>query len=128
MFSHVNKKQSIYKLSIFLLLYLNIWLTFTVIYCVLDIINLGAVVDHYASAIHQGQRVDQITRSLYLSAITLLSVGFGDVTPFGWSRGAAIIQALIGYLLPAVIVIQFISPYNNGTNQLKRKFHDSKTP
>lgn len=81
------------------------------IYILLDVFNLGELHDHYASDLHQGQSIDMITRSLYFSAITLLSVGYGDVTPFGLARAFAIIEALIGYLLPVVIVIQFLPPY-----------------
>ncbi|WP_209124881.1 two pore domain potassium channel family protein [Alkalihalobacillus sp. BA299] len=113
MFYRIQKRETTYKLFIFLLLYINIWLTFTFIYFLLDMINVGPVVDHYASPAHQASGLDRITRSLYLSSITLLSVGYGDVTPFGWSRAVATVQALIGYLLPVVIVIQFISPNRN---------------
>ncbi|WP_412966877.1 potassium channel family protein [Fredinandcohnia sp. 179-A 10B2 NHS] len=81
------------------------------IYILLDVFNLGELHDHYASDSHQGQSIDMITRSLYFSAITLLSVGYGDVTPFGLARAFAIIEALIGYLLPVVIVIQFLPPF-----------------
>jgi potassium channel LctB len=42
--------------------------------------------------------------SLYLSGITLLSVGYGDVTPMGIGRWIAIIEALLGYIMPAVLV------------------------
>ncbi|MGO4887612.1 ion channel [Anaerobacillus sp. MEB173] len=106
----VQKKHTIYRLTVFLLLYVNVWLTFSIIYWILDITNLGLIVDHYASTSHQEKGIDRITRSLYLSSITLLSVGYGDVTPFGWARAAAMVQALIGYLLPVVIVVQFIIP------------------
>jgi len=109
MFYRVEKKQTTYKLLVFLLLYINIWLSFTMIYFIFDVTNIGPIVDHYASESHQAQGIDRFTTSLYLSSITMLSVGYGDVTPFGLSRAAAMLQGLIGYLLPAVIVIQFIS-------------------
>jgi potassium channel LctB len=51
---------------------------------------------------------DIVIKSLYFSVITLFSVGYGDVTPFGWSRAVAIIQAMFGYILPAVVVIQYM--------------------
>ncbi|MBP3953560.1 two pore domain potassium channel family protein [Bacillus suaedae] len=104
MFDLIHKKYTMYKLLVFLLLYINIWLSFTVVYFILDVYELGLIVDHYASFSHQNSDWDLMTRSLYLSAITLLSVGYGDVTPFGLSRAVAMIQALIGYLLPVVIV------------------------
>lgn len=92
-------------------LYTNIVVTFAFIYALLDVINLGPIVDHYSSAEHQAYWLDKITTAFYLSIITLFSVGYGDVTPFGLSRAVAIVEAMIGYIMPAVIVIQFM--YNN---------------
>jgi potassium channel LctB len=41
---------------------------------------------------------------MYFSAITLLSVGYGDITPVGIGRWIAIIEALVGYTMPAAFV------------------------
>ncbi len=49
-------------------------------------------------------------RSLYFSTITMLSVGYGDVTPYGWSRLVAMIESVIGGILPAAIVLRFMMP------------------
>jgi potassium channel LctB len=42
--------------------------------------------------------------SFYFSAMTLFSVGHGDVVPQGMGRIIAVIEALIGYTLPAAFV------------------------
>lgn len=42
--------------------------------------------------------------SFYFSAMTLFSVGNGDVVPQGIGRMIAVIEALIGYTLPAAFV------------------------
>ncbi len=44
--------------------------------------------------------------SIYLSAITLFSVGFGDVVPVGYGRLLVVIEALLGYTIPAAFVIR----------------------
>lgn len=44
----------------------------------------------------------------YFSAVTLLSVGYGDITPVGLGRWISIIEALVGYLLPAVFVLSTV--------------------
>jgi len=44
--------------------------------------------------------------SVYLSAVTLFSVGFGDVAPVGIGRFLAIIEALLGYTIPAAFVVR----------------------
>lgn len=87
---------------------INIIITFTVIYLLLDFFQLGVIIDHHEAISPLPYWIDHFTRTLYFSAITLLSVGYGDITPFGWSRGAAIVEASIGYILPAVITVQYM--------------------
>ncbi|MCH1627656.1 potassium channel family protein [Ferdinandcohnia quinoae] len=117
MFSYIHRKKTIYRALVFIFIYFNALFTFAVIYILLDMMNLGSLNDHYASPMHQEQPLDLITRSLYFSAITLLSVGYGDVTPFGLARAFAIIEALFGYLLPVIIVIQFLPHQNHDENE-----------
>ncbi len=91
------------------LFYANIVVTFALIYTFLDLTRLGPVVDHYQqTALVEKGWLDRIGSALYFSVITLFSVGYGDVTPFGWARAVAIIQAMLGYILPAVLVIQYM--------------------
>src|SRR6185312_3944746 len=49
--------------------------------------------------------------SLYLSAITLFSVGFGDVVPIGVGRPLVMIEALLGYTIPAAFVVRSVIDY-----------------
>ncbi|HEY4552778.1 MAG TPA: potassium channel family protein [Bacillaceae bacterium] len=49
---------------------------------------------------------------LYLSAITLFSVGYGDVVPVGPGRVLVIIEALIGYTIPAAFVVRTFIDYD----------------
>ncbi|WP_257350813.1 potassium channel family protein [Pseudalkalibacillus decolorationis] len=52
-----------------------------------------------------GTYIELIEAVSYFSAVTLLSVGYGDITPVGIGRWLSIIEALIGYLLPAAFVL-----------------------
>jgi potassium channel LctB len=45
---------------------------------------------------------------MYFSAITLLSVGYGDITPIGVGRWIAIVEALVGYTMPAAFVVHTV--------------------
>lgn len=87
----------------------NIIVCFTVIYILLDILDLGRIVEHHTVLFNSGPAwFEQLARTLYFSAITLFSVGYGDITPFGWSRVVAIFEATVGYILPAVITVQYL--------------------
>jgi len=46
--------------------------------------------------------------SMYFSAVTLFSLGYGDIVPIGMGRWLATIEALIGYLLPAAFVMRTV--------------------
>lgn len=98
----------LYNVMALFILCVNIIMLFTVIYVILDVTNLGLIVDHHAPERHMPVWLDHGSRIIYFSAITLLSVGYGDITPFGWSRAIAIIEATIGYILPAVITVQYL--------------------
>jgi potassium channel LctB len=109
------------------LLYMNLIFSFGLIYCALEWLELGFILDHYASYAHQSQWHDRITRSFYFSAITLLSVGYGDLSPFGLARGVAMLEAMVGYVLPAALVIKYMGfPPSSGKRFRLTGFHRSK--
>jgi potassium channel LctB len=51
---------------------------------------------------------DNLLTSLYFSAVTLFSVGYGDIVPVGVGRFLAVLEALIGYILPAVFLARTV--------------------
>ncbi|TCT17935.1 potassium channel LctB [Melghiribacillus thermohalophilus] len=44
--------------------------------------------------------------AIYFSGVTLMTVGYGDITPIGIGKAIALIEAMIGYLLPAAFFVQ----------------------
>lgn len=109
LFLRDKRKSLVRYFSQLVLFYANIVVTFALVYTFLDLTELGPVVDHYQqTTLEEKGWLDRIGASLYFSVITLFSVGYGDVTPFGLSRAVAVIQAMFGYILPAVLVIQYM--------------------
>jgi potassium channel LctB len=51
---------------------------------------------------------ESLFRSFYFSGVTMLTIGYGDIIPLGIGRAIAIIQALIGYLLPTSFVLKLV--------------------
>lgn len=103
-----QKKKMAYYLTMAFLLYLNIILTFAIIYMILDYTDAGPIVDHFRSHVKANTWFDPLLKPLYFSAITLLSVGYGDITPFGFSRVVSVFEAMIGFILPTTVAIQLI--------------------
>ncbi|MEN2468066.1 potassium channel family protein [Ornithinibacillus sp. FSL M8-0202] len=53
--------------------------------------------------------IGSLIHSMYFSGVTMLTIGYGDITPIGIGRLLALIEALIGYILPTAFVIHFVN-------------------
>lgn len=120
----INKKVTIYNLVILFLLYINLILTFAVIYSILDYSKAGPIIEHNEAEYPHKTFDNKLFRSLYFSTVTMLSVGYGDVTPYGWSRLVAMIESIIGGILPAAIVIRFMMPLRSSMDWYPTKSND----
>lgn len=98
----------IHRFLSFLIICTNVIIFFTIIYLILDLLNLGSLIEHHPDFYFKSMWFDKLSRALYFSAITLLSVGYGDITPYGLSRVIAVIEAMFGYILPAVITVEYL--------------------
>ncbi|MFD2670804.1 ion channel [Marinicrinis sediminis] len=58
---------------------------------------------------------------LYFSGETLLSVGYGDMLPVGATRFFAMVEALIGMLLPAATFMKALHDTYSGTSSSKQE-------
>jgi len=92
----------VYKLILLVLIYLTITITFAVLYLLFIVMGFP-VLDLDEDSVAQ-----LLQSVVYFSAVTLLSVGYGDITPIGIGRWIAVIEAMIGYLLPATFFISTV--------------------
>jgi potassium channel LctB len=97
-----TRRISLENLFVLIQWYITMMLGFGLIYMVLQL-NGHHVLTPSANGT-TNECFSILQDSLYLSGITLLSVGYGDVTPMGIGRWIAIIEALLGYIMPAVLV------------------------
>jgi potassium channel LctB len=87
------------------MIYFTVLVGFGMIYLLLGLYADPILADpHVASK----QFVHQAESSIYFSAMTLFSVGPGDVVPLGAGRWIAILEALIGYTIPAAFVAKAV--------------------
>jgi|SRR5690625_4985644 len=95
---------------------LDVFYTLIIIYCIV-IIGFGLI--YFLLSFYELTLVENVKdgnasilsllfRSFYFSGVTLLTIGYGDITPIGIGRFIAIIQALIGYLLPTAFVLKLV--------------------
>ncbi len=107
---------SVYKMFLLFLVYLTMIIAFGSMYLSLIILDIPVLqegqVDLADMTLTPLTRVQSV---LYFSAVTLLSVGYGDLTPIGLGRWIAIIEALIGYLMPAAFFVTTIVDYRESS-------------
>ncbi|PLS05871.1 potassium channel family protein [Neobacillus cucumis] len=82
--------------------YLTIILGFGLIFILFNLIGMPLLRE-----VNDSHR-NTFETSFYFSAMTLFSVGNGDVLPQGLGRMIAVIEALIGYTLPAAFVARVV--------------------
>jgi potassium channel LctB len=87
-------------------LYLSLLVGFGMIYLICIQSNFHVLVE--AGNPISGDYFDKLFTSLYFSAVTLFSVGYGDIVPIGIGRFLAVFEALIGYILPAVFLARTV--------------------
>ena len=80
-------------------IYLTVILGFGLIYLLFELKGISLLVE-----VNNENNYNLFETSFYFSAMTLFSVGNGDVIPHGLGRMVAVIEALIGYTMPAAFV------------------------
>lgn len=92
-------------------LYISLLLGFGMIYLICMQSNMAVIIE--AGNPISGGYFDKLFTALYFSAVTLFSVGYGDIVPIGLGRFLAVIEALIGYVLPAVFLARTVIGIEN---------------
>lgn len=101
-----NQFFSFYNLVSLFLIYTTVMIAFALSYVVLEESGFNVLREEgKILTVHSFQLVEVC---LYFSAVTLLSVGYGDVTPIGIGRWIAIVEALMGYTMPFAFVVRTV--------------------
>ncbi|MGG0237825.1 ion channel [Bacillus rhizoplanae] len=97
---------SLYNLISLFLIYTTVLIAFALSYVVLE--ESGFLILEEDGKAVTSHSFALLEVCLYFSAITLLSVGYGDITPIGIGRWIAIVEALIGYTMPFAFVVRTV--------------------
>lgn len=88
-----------------LVVYIIVIIGFALIYF---IFSLHHVVLVEGGELRQVSVIGSLIHSGYFSGVTMLTIGYGDITPIGYGRLIALIEALIGYILPTAFVLRLV--------------------
>lgn len=53
--------------------------------------------------------IGRLFEAIYFSGVTILTIGYGDLSPIGIGRLIALAEALIGYILPTAFVLRLVT-------------------
>ncbi|MHC0036624.1 YitT family protein [Pseudoneobacillus sp. C159] len=98
-----------YALMNFLFLYVNVLVTFAVIYLFLDITGLGPLISILPSDGQPVLLMEKWRNSLQFSLKALFFDDFSGDIAVGWAKGVALVEGTVGFLLPAFIMLKFMS-------------------
>ncbi|WP_077702772.1 potassium channel family protein [Virgibacillus dokdonensis] len=121
-FIHVGKMQTYIRRSGFsleffymlLIIYAVVIVGFGLIYFVLSMQDIVLVEN---GALRQVSILDALGQAVYFSGVTMLTIGYGDITPVGIGKIIALMQALIGYILPTAFVLRLVQYQDQSRNQ-----------
>lgn len=109
-----GKKVSLRNFIVLFLVYGTIIVAFGCLYMALELSGFSVLTEDKRKV--GGSVFHLIEDTLYFSAVTMLSVGYGDITPLGIGRPIAMVQALIGYVLPAAFVVTTVIYHERRTD------------
>ncbi|MGM8216288.1 ion channel [Bacillaceae bacterium W0354] len=89
----------------FLVIYFILMLGFSLVYYLMADMGFAVLADQ---TLQVGPPYERLFQSFYFSGVTLMTVGYGDLTPIGVARFVALAEASIGYLLPAAFLYKLI--------------------
>ncbi|MBD1379671.1 two pore domain potassium channel family protein [Metabacillus arenae] len=103
-----SKHQFLARETILVLvfMYISLLVSFAMFYLIFMQTGSSILLDNGVPV--TGSYFQKLNTCLYFSAVTLFSVGYGDINPVGIGRFIAVIQALIGYLLPIIFVARSV--------------------
>lgn len=102
-----GKKVSFENFLILAFIYATVMIGFGMIYILLDMHGYPVMIEANNNPL-QGNFFERLDTGLYFSAITLFSVGYGDIAPIGIGRMIAVLESLIGYTIPAAFVARAV--------------------
>ncbi len=103
-----GKKVSIENFLYFAAIYATVMIGFGLMYIILEMQGYPVLDDGASGSGAEMNFMSRLQTSLYFSAVTLFSVGYGEIAPIGIGRFIAVSEALIGYTIPAAFVARTV--------------------
>jgi potassium channel LctB len=107
-----GKKMSVENFFILAIIYATVMIGFGLIFFLLGSEGHPVLVEgEYTKSTSTTEAISTISKletCIYFSAVTLFSVGYGDIAPVGIGRFIAVLEALVGYTIPTAFVARTV--------------------
>lgn len=98
--------HSYFSYEIFFTLLVVYFIVLTSFACLYFILSFQGVVLLQNNELLSASPIETFAHAYYFSGVTLMTIGYGDITPVGWGRLLALVQSLIGYILPPAFFLK----------------------
>jgi potassium channel LctB len=123
MFMYLTRKEDIrgrFSLDhfyILVIIYFNVMIGYGLIYFLLAHNGIQITNEGFLNG---DSPLENLGHAIYFSGVTLMTVGYGDITPVGIGKYIALTEAMLGYLLPSAFFIRVLFE----TNRSRQKYYD----
>lgn len=81
-----------------------VYVIFSLIYLILPLLNVGDIINSVGAT----DGLSYVQTCFYHSAITFLTIGYGDYYPTGFSRGISVVEGWTGLFLMSYFTVAFV--------------------
>lgn len=94
----------------------EVFYSLIIIYCI-AIIGFGLiyfVLSFYEYALMENvikedySILTSLAKAFYFSGLTIFTIGYGDIVPIGFARFVAIVQGMLGVVLPTIFLLKLV--------------------
>ncbi|MFC7372321.1 ion channel [Fictibacillus iocasae] len=117
LFTHHGLKEHLMPVSyvaILVIIYVTVIVGFGLMFTIAGLLGINVL--EGGTGFEQDSLWIVLTETIYFSASTLFSLGYGDILPVGFGRVIAITEAMIGYILPIAFVLTSVIQHNTSSD------------
>ncbi|MRG87548.1 potassium channel family protein [Salinibacillus xinjiangensis] len=112
----IRGRFSFDQFYILVIIYLTVMIGFGLFYFLLSQKGIPLLNEGYLQGTSQ---LDRLGHAIYFSGVTLMTIGYGDITPIGIGKFIALLEAMLGYVLPAAFFVRVLRDSQYEENNIK---------
>ncbi len=112
----IRGRFSFDQFYILVMVYITLMIGYGLIYFLLSQKGIPVLDEGYWQGHSQ---LDRLGHAIYFSGVTLMTVGYGDVSPIGIGKYIALSEAMLGYILPSAFFVRVLNDANRSNKPMR---------